>query len=95
MTKIDPQIYKKGVNANSYAYKESSIEYFLKRGYVVKAKFAFRNRYVHPDWENLAAKQMRACVMLLDKDYVGSFSEVRMLVWKDSGGTYKVTSKTK
>ncbi len=95
MTQIDPQIYKKSKDVKSYLYEESSVKYFLKRGYVLKAKSAFRNRFVHPDWAKLAAKQMGASIMLLDKNYVGSVSGRRTLVFRVPGDTYKVTSNTK
>jgi len=94
MTTIDPQIYKKSKDVSVYQYKESNVKYFLERGYVLKAKSAFRERYVHPDWPELAAKQMGATVMLLDKEYVGSVSGRRNLVWRVPGDTYKVTSNT-
>lgn len=94
MTKIDPQIYKKTKKVNAYVYKENSVKYFLKRGYVIKAKSAFRNRYIHSDWAKLSAKQMGANIVLLDRQYVGSVSGRRALVFKVPGETYRVTSST-
>jgi hypothetical protein len=94
MTQIDPQTYKKSKDIQSYAYQESSVKYFLKRGYIVKAKSAFRERYVHSSWAVLAGKQMGATVMLLDRDYVGTVSGRRTLAWTVPGDTYKVTSNT-
>jgi hypothetical protein len=95
MTTIDPQIYEKSKDIMSYQYEESSVKYFLKRGYVIKAKSAFREQYVHPSWAELAAKQMGANVMLLQKDYVGTVSGRRTLAWTVPGDTYRVTSNTK
>lgn len=94
MKTIDPQVYKKSKDVKSYKYEESSVKYFLKRGYVIKAKSAFRERYVHSSWAELAAKQMGATVMLTDRDYVGSVSGRRTLAWTVPGDTYRVTSNT-
>lgn len=94
MKTIDPQVYKKSKDVKSYKYDENSVKYFLKRGYVIKAKSAFRERYVHSSWAELAAKQMGATVMLTDRDYVGTVSGRRTLAWTVPGDTYRVTSNT-
>lgn len=94
MKTIDHQVYKKSKDVKSYKYEESSVKYFLKRGYVIKAKSAFRERYVHSSWAELAAKQMGATVMLTKSDYVGSVSGRRTLAWTVPGDTYRVTSNT-
>ncbi len=94
MTIVDNQVYKKSKGVDSYKYDENSVKYFLKRGYVVKAKSAFRETYVHLSWAELAAKQLGATVMLTDRNYVGSISGRTTLAWTVPGDTYKVTSNT-
>lgn len=94
MTNIDTQTYKKNKDVKFYFYTKDNVKYFLKKGYTIKSKSAFRDRYVHPDWAKLAAKQVGADVMLLDKDYVGSVSRKGVLKWKVPGDTYRVTSST-
>ena len=94
MKTVDPQIYKKSKDVKWYDYTEDNVKYFLKRGYVIKAKSSFRERYVHSSWAELAAKQMGATVMLTERDYVGSVSGRRTLAWTVPGDTYRVTSNT-
>lgn len=95
MTEIDKTDYKKSKNVKSYDYTENNIEYFLQKGYVIKAKSAFRERYVHLSWAELAAKQMGATIMLLDRNYAGKVSGRQALAWRVPGDTYSVTSNTK
>lgn len=95
MTEIDKTDYKKSKDVKSYDYTENNIKYFLNRGYVVKAKSAFRERFIHLSWAELAAKQMGATIMLLDRDYAGKVSGRQALAWRVPGDTYTVTSNTK
>lgn len=85
---------KKTKSVAIYDYTEDNIKYFLSRGYVIKAKTAFRNRFVHMSWAELAAKQMGSSVMLCKREYVGTASGTSVIPWYVPGDTYTVNSRT-
>ncbi|TYC14755.1 hypothetical protein ES677_05085 [Bizionia gelidisalsuginis] len=94
MTTYDSNKLKKPKDVKIYNYTEENLQYFLIRGYKIKAKSAFRERYVHNDWARLASKQLGTPIMLLKDDYVGAVSGRKTLAFRIPGETYVVTSKT-
>lgn len=91
---LDNTKYKKVKSVGIYDYTENNAKYFLDRGYIIKAKTAFRNTLVHMSWAELAAKQMGASVMLYQNDYVGTSSGTTAIPWYIPGETYVVNSQT-
>jgi hypothetical protein len=94
MQTYNSQKLKKAKDVKIYDYNETNLQYFIKQGYKIKAKSAFRERYVHLDWAKLASKQLGTPVMLLRNDYVGSVSGRRTLAFTIPGEKYIVTSET-
>ncbi len=94
MKVINQTKIKKSDEAKIYDYTEDNIKYFLERGYVVKAKSAFRNTFVHLSWAELAAKQMGSDVVLCKREYVGTASGRSVIPWYVPGETYTINSKT-
>ncbi|OIP47832.1 MAG: hypothetical protein COZ16_02295 [Flavobacteriaceae bacterium CG_4_10_14_3_um_filter_31_253] len=94
MTVFNSNKLKKIKEVKIYDYTENNLNYFLKQGYRVKAKSAFRERYVHMDWAELASKQLGTPIMLLKNEYVGSVSGRRALAFRIPGEKYVVTSNT-
>jgi hypothetical protein len=94
MKVINQTKLKKSKEAKIYDYTEDKIKYFLERGYVVKAKSAFRNTFVHLSWAELAAKQMGSDIVLCKREYVGTASGRSVIPWYVPGETYTVTSRT-
>jgi hypothetical protein len=91
---VDGTKFKKAKSVGTYDYTENNADYFFKRGYVVKAKSAFRNTFVHMSWAELAAKQMGSDVMLCKREYVGTASGTSVIPWYVPGETYTVNSRT-
>lgn len=94
MKVVDDTKFKKAKSVETYDYTENNANYFFKRGYVVKAKSAFRNTFVHMSWAELAAKQMGSDVMLCKREYVGTASGTSVIPWYVPGETYTVNSRT-
>ena len=94
MKVIDNTQFKKTKSVKTYDYTESNADYFFKKGYVVKAKSAFRNKFVDMSWAELAAKQMGSNVMLCKREYIGTASGTSVIPWYVPGETYTVNSKT-
>lgn len=96
MKVIDNSKYKKTKlkNVEIYDYSDSNIEYFLKRGYIIKAKSSFRNTFVDLSWAQLAASQLGSDVILCKRDYVGTASGTMVIPWRIPGETYTSTSTT-
>lgn len=86
---------KKSNHVTIYDYNEENVKYFLNKGYIVKAKSAFRNRLVHITGVELAAKQIGSDVALYKREYVGTASGVDIIPWYVPGETYTVKSSTK
>lgn len=98
-TIVDEKKYDKVRNKDRsiYEYKgnEEDVEYFLKRGYIVKAKAAFRyNLFIHNDWLELAAKRFGSEVVLASREYAGSRARVRPLTFRVPGEKYHIASET-
>jgi hypothetical protein len=91
---IDGTKFKKAKSVGTFDYTENNADYFFKKGYVVKAKSAFRNTFVHMSWAELAAKQMGSDVMLCKREYVGTASGTSVIPWYVPGETYTVNSRT-
>lgn len=94
MTIFNSKKLEKTKDVKIYNYTEENLNYFLNQGYRVKAKSAFRERFVHMDWAKLASKQLGTPIMLLEDRYVGSVSGRRTLAFRVPGEKYVVTSKT-
>lgn len=94
MTVFDSKKLKKPKDVKIYNYSENNLEYFLSKGYKIKAKSAFRERNVHMDWAKLSSKQLGTPIMLLKDEYVGSVSGRRTLAFRIPGEKYIVTSNT-
>jgi len=96
MNIIDNSKYKKtkSKNVEIYDFSSSNLEYFLKKGYVIKAKSSFRNTFVHLSWAQLAASKLGSDVILCKKDYVGTTSGTMVIPWRIPGETYTATSTT-
>lgn len=94
MTVFDSQKLKKPKDVKIYNLTENNLEYFIKKGYKIKAKSAFRETYVHMDWAKLASKQLGTPIMLLKDDYVGSVSGRKTLEFRIPGEKYIITSNT-
>jgi hypothetical protein len=94
MRVINDTKLKKTESVAIYDYTEDNIKYFLSRGYVIKAKSAFRNTFIHMSWAELAAKQMGSNVVLCKREYVGTSSGTSVIPWYVPGETYTVNSKT-
>lgn len=94
MTVYDSQKLKKPKEVKIYNYSDNNLEYFLSKGYKVKAKSAFTERNVHMDWAKLSSKQLGAPIMLLTNEYAGSVSGRRTLAFRIPGEKYIVTSNT-
>lgn len=91
---VDATKFKKSNSVKTYDYTETNATYFFKRGYVVKAKSAFRNTFIHMSWAELAAKQMGSDVMLCKREFVGTASGTSVIPWHVPGETYTVNSRT-
>lgn len=83
---------KKPKEVELYNFNEDNLQFFLKQGYKIKAKSAFREKYVHKDWAVLASKQLGTPIMLLKIEYVGSISGRTTLPFVIPGEEYTVTS---
>lgn len=91
---VDKTKTKKTSKVNIYDYSENNLNYFFNKGYVVKAKSAFRNRMVHISGVELAAKQIGSDVALYLTEFYGTASGIEVLSWSVPGETYIVNSKT-
>jgi len=96
MVTVDKTQYKKikHKNVKIYDYTDSNAEYFLKRGYIIKAKSSFRNTFVDLSWAQLAASQLGSDVLLCKSNYVGTASATTVIPWRVAGETYIATSTT-
>lgn len=81
-------------NVKIYDYTDANTEYFLKRGYIIKAKSSFTDIFVHSSWAQLAASKLGSDVVLCKSNYVGTVSGKRLIPWFVPGETYTVTSST-
>lgn len=94
MKVVDNTKFEKTKSVETYDYTEDNAKYFFQKGYVVKAKSAFRNTFVHMSWAELAAKQMGSDVMLCKRKYVSTASGTSVLPWYVPGETYTINSST-
>jgi tetratricopeptide (TPR) repeat protein len=94
MKVVDNTKFEKSKSVTIYDYTQDNANYFFKRGYVVKAKSAFRNTFVQMFWADLAAKQMGSDIMLCKREYVGTASGASVVPWYVPGETYTLNSRT-
>lgn len=85
---------KKSNEVNIYDYTEDNLNYFLDKGYVIKAESSFCDTFINLSWAELAAKQMGSDVVLCKKKYVGISSGEKVIPWNAPGETYPGKLKT-
>jgi len=94
MTVYDSKDLKKPKNVEIYNYSENNLQYFIKQGYQIKAKSAFREQFVDISWAKLASKQIGTPIMLVKQDYAGSVAGRQVLPFVIPGEEYVITSNT-